>query len=432
MGNLDFLVWFGVGSYGGLACSVLSAAGIAAFALLRRRGSPRQIARATLVCLVGSCLILPTIWWNQNRLDLYPGPAMDSREVFFWLCLTVLAGWCVPLGILAGYLLLAAPQAILLPVATGGDPAHPLAALGDPARHVEPLGAGRAWGQLVPVDGEFAGTPLRLTRRLTLLGREMDNDIVIDDERASRHHAEIHWDHGHVELVDRHSMNGTLVNRKAVRGRVPLQSGDTLDFGAQRYRFEVLVSVTASAISEEETRKIPGAGAGSATDATLPDTPLLLVSMNDVFPGKRWELRDAVVTIGRDTERQICLPHHSVSRLHAQIVRQPGGSYVSDLRSSNGTFLNGQAISVPSLLLAGDVLRIGEIELRCEARAEAAPATQASTPGADTSAIMPPPAAEPTFTLLIGQPSTAADHAERPRLAPPRLTPSQPELDPAE
>ena len=432
MGNLDFPIWFGVGSYGGLACSVLSAASVAAYALLRRRGTPLQIARATLVCLVGSCLILPSIWWNQNRLDFY-GPAMDPREVFFWLCLTVLAGWCAPLGILTGYLLLAAPQASPLPVASSGDHAHPLASLADPARHVEPLGAGRAWGQLVPLDGEFAGTPLRLTRRLTLLGREMDNDIVIDDERASRHHAELHWDRGHVELVDRRSMNGTLVNRKTVRGRVPLQSGDTLDFGAQRYRFEALVSVTASAISEEETRKMPGAAAAAVTGATLPDVPLLLVSVSDEFAGRRWELRDAVVTIGRDAERQICLPHHSVSRLHAQIVRQQSGCYVSDLRSSNGTFLNGQAISAPSLMLAGDVLRVGEIELRCEAKAEAAPASQASTTvAADTSAATPPPTAEPTFTLLIGQPSTAADYAERPRLAPPRLTPSQAAPDPAE
>lgn len=429
MENFDFPTWFGVGSYGGLACSVLSAAGIAVYALLRHRGSPRQIARAILVCLVGSCLILPAIWWNQNRLDFY-GPAMDFREVLFWLCLTIFAGWCVPLGVLAGYLSLAGPQtmpaseAAALPGASG-DHALSLAPLGDPARHVEPLGAGRAWGQLVPLNGEFAGTPLLLSRRLTLLGREMDNDIVIDDDRTSRHHAELHWDHGHIELVDRGSMNGTLVNRRTVHGRVPLQSGDVLDFGAQRYRFEVIASVASATAADEETRKMPGAS--SPRNATPTDAPLLLVGMSDSFAGRRWELRDAVVTIGRDGERQICLPHHSVSRLHAQIVRQQSGYYVSDLRSSNGTFLNGQAITAPSLLLAGDVLRAGEIELRCEAApvAEQIPASEA------TAASATAPAAEPTLSLYIGQSSTAADYAERPRLAPPRLTSSQPTADSA-
>lgn len=433
MGNLDFPVWFGVGSYGGLACSMLSAAGIAAYALLRHRGEPRQIARAILVCLIGSCLILPAIWWNQNRLDLY-GPAMDLREVLFWLSLTMFAGWCVPLSVLAGYVSLAAPQSVLAAGSGSGAPgaakselALPLASLGDPARHVEPLGAGRAWGQLVPLDGEFAGTPLLLSRRLTLLGREKDNDIVIDDDRSSRHHAEIHWDHGHIELVDRNSMNGTLVNRRTVRGRVPLQSGDVLDFGAQRYRFELLTSPTAAGAAEEETRKMPGAS--SARNVTPTDVPLFLVGISDVFAGRRWELREPVVTIGRDAERQICLPHHSVSRLHAQIVRQQSGYYVSDLRSSNGTFLNGQVIAAPSLLLAGDVLRAGEIELRCEAAAvsdETRPdRSEGATPKATESD------AEPTFSLFIGQPSTAADRAERPHLAPPRLTPSKPDLDAA-
>src|SRR5579859_1671950 len=88
MKNLDFPIWFSVGCYGGLACIVLSGAGIAAYALLRHRGEPRQIARAILVCLVGSCLILPAIWWDQNRLELY-GPAMDLREVLFWLTLEI-------------------------------------------------------------------------------------------------------------------------------------------------------------------------------------------------------------------------------------------------------------------------------------------------------------------------------------------------------
>ncbi|MGH2515247.1 MAG: FHA domain-containing protein, partial [Ktedonobacterales bacterium] len=381
---------------------------------------------------VGSCLILPAIWWNQNRLDLY-GPSMDPHEVLFWLCLAIVAGWCVPLGVLAGYLTLAAPQtapasglAAPAPVSASDSPG--LAPLSDPARHVESLGAGRAWGQLVPLDGEFAGMPLLLSRRLTLLGREMDNDIVIDDDRTSRHHAEIHWDHGHIELVDRNSMNGTLVNRKTVRGRVPMQSGDVLDFGAQRYRFEVLVAPSASSVPLEETRKMPGAS--MPRGATPSVAALLLVGMNESFAGTHWELAGAMVTVGRDAERQVCLPHHSVSRLHAQIVRQHSGYYVSDLRSSNGTFLNGQAISAPSLLLAGDVLRVGEIELRCEA----APVPLPVSAGEGDAARMPAPAslAEPTLSLFIGQSTLAADYAERPRLAPPRLTPSQPALDSAE
>jgi pSer/pThr/pTyr-binding forkhead associated (FHA) protein len=74
-----------------------------------------------------------------------------------------------------------------------------------------------------------------------------------------------------------------------------------------------------------------------------------------------------IMTIGRDRERPICIPDESVSRLHAQIVRQQVGYFVSDLHSSNGTFLNGDLLIAPSLLSPGDILRVGAIELRCDA-----------------------------------------------------------------
>src|SRR5579885_72438 len=79
MGMSDFPTWFGVGSYGGLACTMLAAGGIAAYALLRRRGSPRQLARAVLVCLFAGAFMLASVWWNQNRLELY-GPSLAGMK----------------------------------------------------------------------------------------------------------------------------------------------------------------------------------------------------------------------------------------------------------------------------------------------------------------------------------------------------------------
>jgi pSer/pThr/pTyr-binding forkhead associated (FHA) protein len=460
MGGLDFPDWFGLGSYGGLACSLVCAAGVAGYALLRHRGTPRQLARASLVCLAASSLMLAPIWWNLNRLDLY-APMLDLREVMFWLSWTALAGWFVPVGMLAGYVLLAAPAGPATPggLRLGGAVGTALAALGDAARRIEPLGAGVAWGVLVPADGEFAGQELLLTRQLTLLGRELDNDIVVDDDRTSRHHAEIHWDRGHIELVDRGSMNGTLVNRQAVRGRVPLKSGDIIELGAQRYRVEVRVSPEEARLRDltpdAETRKMPGMLTSGPKDDP-PPAPLVLAGVRGVAAGQRWPLRDRVVTIGRDRDRQICLPHESVSREHAQIVRQRSGYFVSDLHSSNGTFLNGQALTAPSLLMAGDLLRIGEVELRCElepadvpAPASESLASQAPREGIAPGASEPPvslageappadasaPSAPASTPLLLAQHVARADQRERPRLAPPRLAgtlPSKPERPPRE
>src|SRR5215469_14984949 len=104
----DFPTWFRAGCYGGLACSLLAAAGIAAYALARRRGTPRQLAGAMLGCLASAACILPAIIWSQTRLDLQ-GPALSVSEVLLWLSWVGVLGWMLPLGSSVGFLLFAAP-----------------------------------------------------------------------------------------------------------------------------------------------------------------------------------------------------------------------------------------------------------------------------------------------------------------------------------
>src|SRR5579871_6024590 len=64
--------------------------------------------------------------------------------------------------------------------------------------------------------------------------------------------------------------------------------------------------------------------------------------------------------IGRTPENAVVLPADHVSRNHAMIQMTDRGEYfLLDLGSSNGTFLNGNRVSVPSLLKDGDQIRIG-------------------------------------------------------------------------
>ncbi|MGO8946591.1 MAG: FHA domain-containing protein [Ktedonobacterales bacterium] len=372
----DFPTRFGLGSYGGLACTLLAAAGITTYALLRRQGSSRQLARSVLACLMASVFMLAPIWWDQNRLELY-GPSLAGGEVLLWLCWTAILGWLIPLGMLVGYVLLAEPQ---LNAAASGPhmlQGSTLVPLDDPARYHEPLGPGIPWGQLIPVGNprepegsRGEGQPIILTRQMTVLGREKDCDIVIEDERTSRHHAEIDWDHGRVQVVDRNSMNGTLVNRQTVRGPVPLVSGDILELGSQRYRFELLSAAQSLPKHPErhhvelevETKKVPTILPLKLTEPA----PLILTGLSPCVSGATWPIDQPVITVGRDQERQVSIPDESVSRLHAQIVRQQAGYFLSDLNSSNGTFLNGEVLRAPSLVAPGDIVRIGSVELQCD------------------------------------------------------------------
>jgi pSer/pThr/pTyr-binding forkhead associated (FHA) protein len=205
---------------------------------------------------------------------------------------------------------------------------------------------------------------------MTVLGRAQDCDIIVEDERTSRHHAEINWDHGRVQLIDRSSMNGTLVNRQTVRGPIPLVTGDILDLGHQRYRFELIPAAehqdktpdVQPAELEVETKKVVGVLAPILNEPAS----LVLTGLSAGVAESVWLVDQPVTTIGRDKERQIYIPDESVSRLHAQIVRQQLGYFLSDLNSSNGTFINGELLTAPSLLAPGDIVRIGAIELHCD------------------------------------------------------------------
>jgi hypothetical protein len=74
------------------------------------------------------------------------------------------------------------------------------------------------------------GTPYAILRSPTRVGRLPDNDIVLQDKRVSRHHAEVIQQGGRWMLRDNGSTNGTAVNGKVIR-EVLLMPGDTISLG---------------------------------------------------------------------------------------------------------------------------------------------------------------------------------------------------------
>jgi diguanylate cyclase (GGDEF)-like protein len=75
--------------------------------------------------------------------------------------------------------------------------------------------------------------------------------------------------------------------------------------------------------------------------------------------GRRYTLGERQLLLGRGEDCDIVLHDHSVSRRHARIEPTPEGYYVSDLQSTNGTFVNDKQIDTHSLLQDGDYLRVG-------------------------------------------------------------------------
>jgi outer membrane biosynthesis protein TonB len=121
-------------------------------------------------------------------------------------------------------------------------------------------------------------------------------------------------------------------------------------------------------------------------------------------------------TLGGDPE---------ISRRHAQISRTPEGRlYISDLGSTNGTFVNGERISGSAWLSPGDVIKAGQSTLKVSGGAADAGATRigespTSAP-TRTGAEPPPPAPEPPAAPTPPPaPEPAAVPEPKPAPAPP-------------
>jgi pSer/pThr/pTyr-binding forkhead associated (FHA) protein len=83
-----------------------------------------------------------------------------------------------------------------------------------------------------------------------------------------------------------------------------------------------------------------------------------LVAVTGVMSGEILPLAGSELTFGRDASNTICIPDAALSRHHCAFTQQNGAWVVRDLKSSNGTFVNGIQISTHALA-DGDQIKAG-------------------------------------------------------------------------
>lgn len=100
---------------------------------------------------------------------------------------------------------------------------------------------------------------------------------------------------------------------------------------------------------------------------TSPAGRLHVIKSASLEAGSEHSLDGAAVTIGRGAQNVLALRGDGfASAVHARIEARAGGVWVSDEGSTNGTFVNGARIDRPRKLARGDVVRVGETDLRFE------------------------------------------------------------------
>jgi len=85
--------------------------------------------------------------------------------------------------------------------------------------------------QVVAKSGPTAGNIYRLEKSEMFVGRDLNNDIVINDPEVSRRHARFFLQGKTYVLEDLGSTNGTAVNGQRLMGPYILKDGDTITLG---------------------------------------------------------------------------------------------------------------------------------------------------------------------------------------------------------
>ena len=170
-----------------------------------------------------------------------------------------------------------------------------------------------------------------LNKQKLTIGRADDNDIVIPSRIVSRHHATLEKVGDGYQIVP----NPEAGNPVLFEGR-PLGASHRL--------------------SHEDKLRVGGLDPGSMVTMTYlsPRESVSSVNAAAIHFGEKSQL-----TIGRDPSNDVVLDTPAVSRYHAQIERVGQRYRVRDLRSSNGTFVNGQRIEGDHWLQADDAIRVG-------------------------------------------------------------------------
>ena len=98
-----------------------------------------------------------------------------------------------------------------------------------------------------------------------------------------------------------------------------------------------------------------------------------LVVLSVGMTGRTQELKADKTTIGRVEDNTFQIAEPSVSSHHCEVLLREKDVVVRDLNSTNGTFINGEKVT-ESVIKPGQILRLGQIELRLETDTPAAPA----------------------------------------------------------
>lgn len=99
---------------------------------------------------------------------------------------------------------------------------------------------------------------------------------------------------------------------------------------------------------------------------TSASIPILMMTRRNQEGQPILRFTDTEVIVGRDPTCSLSLDEKTISARHTRLSYHHGQWWVEDLHSTNGTYLNLEAIGEPVVIASGDCLKCGAVEFEIE------------------------------------------------------------------
>jgi FHA domain/von Willebrand factor type A domain len=141
---------------------------------------------------------------------------------------------------------------------------------------------------------------------------------------------------------------------------VPVSAGNIVssarDFVARQAQRPAPPTQARPALAPANVRPAPPPRSGAVTEARL-----TTVNPMDPLPAEYALLKDEV-SLGRGEDNDVVIPHASISRAHARLMRRNGTYELMDLNSTNGSYVNEQPVHGSTVVASGSEVRLGDIK----------------------------------------------------------------------
>jgi pSer/pThr/pTyr-binding forkhead associated (FHA) protein len=176
-----------------------------------------------------------------------------------------------------------------------------------------------------------------------LVGRSHSADIILPSDNVSRRHARLYTVDGRCYVEDLGSANGVFVNGRRIHEVCEIEGSAQVKVG------DYYLHVKSDKMAEREDK-----------------IHCRLYGQNLSVTDQIFRITRSVNLVGRGKDCTITVIDASVSRIHGKLtVERSGAITVEDLKSSNGTFVNGEKVELATLNHK-DLLRFGNVEFRVE------------------------------------------------------------------